>query len=322
MLEKAPSWVLFSHLNMDGDAIGSATALFEAGLARGKHVRWVGADPVPSNYFFLPHTKECVIQKKYIFDSEDDLYIYLDSANEDRGIDGFKERSPKSVVLNIDHHEDNTGFGTLNCVDKAAASTCELIWRIMTAANWPITPAIAECLYTGVVADTGWFAFSNTTPATHLVAADLLSRGVKPAKIDSCVRNSHSVGGIHLWGRAFSRAIRWGDSERFAMTWLTREDFADTNAAPTDTEMLVNQLFMIQGVRFAVLLTEDESTGQVRGSFRSRDGSVAAAVARTLGGGGHPKAAGAQIALPLTDAIRVVRETVEKLYAEWVTADR
>ena len=322
-LEAASSWVIFSHNKLDGDATGSVTALFDMGLTLGKRVRWLGVDPVPPNYFFLPHVSEYFIQKKYKFDSEDDLYIFLDSANEERGIEGLKERSPKTVVLNIDHHKDNTKFGTLNCVDIEASSTSEILWRIMTAANWRITRTIAECLYTGVTADTGWFAFGNTTSVTHLMAADLLDKGVDPSIIDSYTRHNRSIESMRLWGLAFMRIFRWGESSQFAMTWLTRGDFAAVNALSHDTSALVNQLLMIRGVRFAVLLTEDDSSGLVKGSFRSKDGVVtAASVARTLGGGGHHKAAGANIALPTADAIRFVQETVDKAYAEWALADR
>ena len=322
-LEAASSWIIFSHNKPDGDAIGSATALFETGLTRGKRVRWLGADPVPSNYSFLPHVREYVIQKKYRFDSEDDLYIFLDSANEERGIEGLKEKSPKAVVLNIDHHKDNTKFGTHNCVDSEASSTSEILWRIMTAANWPITQTTAECLYTGVAADTGWFAFGNTTSSTHLMAADLVGRGVDPSKMDSYARHNRSIESMRLWGLAFMRIFRWGESSQFAMTWLARRDFTVTNALPYDTATLVNQMLMIQDVRFAVLLAEDDDSGLVKGNFRSKDGVVtAAAVARTLGGGGHLKAAGAHLALPLPNAIQLVQEIVDEVHAEWALADR
>ena len=321
MLENASSWVIFSHTKMDGDAVGSAGALFEAGLIMGKRVRWLGTDPAPANYLFIPHVNEYVIQKKYRFDSEDDLYIFLDSSNEDRGIEGLRERSPGAVVLNIDHHEDNTRFGTLNCVDREASSTAEILWRIMTTADRPITQTIAECLYTGLTADTGWFAFGNTTSFTHLMAADLLDRGVDPYKIYSCVRHNRSMEGARLWGLALLRIFRWGDSSQFAMTWLTHRDFAATSAISSDTETLVSQLLMIRGVRFAVLLTEDDDSGKVRGSLRSKDG-IAAAAARALGGGGHPNAAGVLLAHPMRDAIPIVQGAVDKAHAEWVLADR
>ncbi|MDR2180136.1 MAG: bifunctional oligoribonuclease/PAP phosphatase NrnA [Synergistaceae bacterium] len=322
-LESAPSWVIFSHLKLDGDALGTATALFEAGtVLLNKRVRWVGPDPVPPSYFFLPHTDKYVAQKEYSFDSEDDLYIFLDSANEDRGVKGLQKRSPSTVVLNIDHHGDNSRFGTLNCVDSGVSSTSELLWHIMTAAGWTVTSPIAECLYTGIVADTGGFTFSNTTRTTHHVAADLLGRGADPTKISSSMHQNRSLEGMHLWGVALGRVCCWGDHSQFSMSWLAREDFKLTRALPSDTEMLVNQMLLIRGVRFAVLLTEDDEE-KVKVSFRSKEGIVtAASVAHMLGGGGHPRAAGAHLSMPLDKAILAVREILEKAYAEWVAADR
>lgn len=323
VLEGAFSWVIFSHSKPDGDSIGSSSALFEAGLAQGKQVRWVGTDPVPLNFLFLPHVREYEIQKKFEFDSKNDLYVFLDAANEERGVEGLKDRSREAVVLNIDHHEDNTGFGAINCVDAKASSTSELLWNIMTSANWPITPSIAECLYTGIVTDSGWFSFDKTTPGTHLIAADLLAKGADPSKIDSCLRHNRSLEGMRLWGLALLRIFRWGDSSQFAMTWLSRRDFDVADATPHDTEALVNHMLTIQGVRFAVLLTENDDAGQVKASFRSKSGTVPAAlVARALGGGGHSKAAGTNLDHPISDAIRIVQETVDKIYAKWALADR
>jgi len=323
MLDSAPSWVIFSHSKPDGDSIGSGAALFEAGLAKGKRVRWFGTDPAPPNLFFLPHVGEYAIQKKYKFDSGDDLYVFLDSANEDRGVEGLRERTPDAVVLNIDHHEDNTEYGTLNYVDRRASSTSEILWRVFTAANWPITQTIAESLYTGVVSDTGWFAFNNTSSSTHLMAADLLSKGINPPRIDANVRHNRSLEGMRLWGVALTRVTCWGERLQFAMTWLERRDFAVTNAIDSDTAMLVNQMMMVRGIRFAVLLTEEAESGQIKVNFRSKEGIVPAAfVARTLGGGGHPRAAGTHLALSLNEAIRVVQETVDKVYAEWILTDR
>jgi len=329
LLDSAALWVIFSHAKPDGDSIGSGGALFEAGLARGKRVRWFGTDPVPPNFYFLPHVSEYTVQKEYKFDGEDGLYVFLDSANEDRGVEGLRERSPNAVVLNIDHHEDNSRYGTLNCVDSKASSTSEILWRILTVADWPITAKIAECLYTGAVSDTGWFAFNNTSPSTHLMAAELLSKGVNPPRIDSSLRHSRSLEGLRLWGVALTRVTCWGEGSQFVMTWLTRRDFADTNAIDSDTAMLVNQLLTIRGARFAVLLTEESAeydqfkVRQIKVNFRSKEGIVSAAlVARALDGGGHPRAAGTHLDLPLGEAIQVVQETVDKAYAEWILADR
>jgi phosphoesterase RecJ-like protein len=323
LLEAASLWRVFSHRKPDGDAVGSAAALCEAGALLGKRVIWMGPDPVPPSYFFLPHVKEYVAQKEHRFDSADDLYVFLDSANEDRSVKGLRDKAPGTSVLNIDHHEDNTRYGTLNCVDPLSSSTSELVWRIMTEAGWTITAGIAECLYTGISADTGGFVFNNTTEATHRAAADLLARGASPVKIDAAMRQTRSLAGMHLWGTALSRMICWGHNLQFAMTWLAREDFERTGAIPPDTEMLVNHLLLVRGVRFAVLLVEEEGGSEVKTSFRSKEGTVAAStVARSLGGGGHPRASAAFLTMPLDRAIETVRGAVESAYAEWASAAR
>jgi phosphoesterase RecJ-like protein len=327
-LEAASLWRIFTHRKLDGDAIGSATALFEAGVLRGKRVVWMGPDSVPPSYLFLAHAGEYTVQDEYPFDSEDDLHVFLDSANEDRGIRGLHGKTPGAFILNIDHHEDNTHYGTLNCVDSSASSTSELMWRIMTEAGWAITAGIAECLYTGISADTGGFVFSNTTDLTHRAAADLVARGAVPVKIDAALRQSRSLAGMHLWGVALSRIARWGEGLQFAMTWLAQEDFDRTGAIASDTEMLVGQALLIRGVRFAVLLIEErkgakEEKNEVKVSFRSKEGTVAASVvARSLGGGGHPRASAAVLAQPLDQAIETIRRSVENAYAEWASADR
>ncbi|MDR1875340.1 MAG: bifunctional oligoribonuclease/PAP phosphatase NrnA [Synergistaceae bacterium] len=320
VLSAAPSWVIFSHKKPDGDAVGSATALFEAGVTQNRRVRWMGPDPIPHFLEFLPHVEEYVVQDSCVFEGRDDLHVFLDSANEDRGVRGLKERAPDAVILNIDHHEDNSRFGTINCVEPGASSVAELLWHIMTAGGWSIAARVAECLYTGIVADTGGFMFSNTTPETHRVAADLLNRGANPSRVDTCLRQTRSLEGMHLWGAGLSRICRFGPEDQVAMSWLTRGDFEATNAVASDTDSLVGQLLLIRGVRFAVLITEGEH--EARASFRSKEGALPAAlVARAFGGGGHPRAAGATLPLPLEAVLRNVRAALEDACAGWTVAD-
>jgi phosphoesterase RecJ-like protein len=143
---------------------------------------------------------------------------------------------------------------------------------------------------------------------------------VDPAKIDTRIRQTRSLEGMHLWGTALSRIFRCGVNAQIAMSWLTRADFEETNATGPDTESLIGQLLLIRGVRFAVLLTEGED--RVRASFRSKEGAVPAAfVARSFGGGGHPRAAGATLPLPFEHALQAVRAAVENAYAGWPASD-
>lgn len=322
LLRAFPRWTLFIHQKADGDAVGSAAALFEAGVLLGHRVRWMGPDPfLPAPYLFLPHADEYIACEELPFDDPEELYVFLDSSNEDRGVRGLESRKPDTVVLNLDHHEDNSRYGTLNCVDPTCPSTTELLYRIFKAGGWTLTTAVAESLYTGLVADTGGFMFSNTTPRAHRLAAELLELGVEPSRIANRIYKSRSPASMALWARALSRIEVWGGGE-FSLTWLELGDFSDTGALSADTEGLVNHLMTIRGVRFAMLLSE-VAPGRFKASFRSEEGTVsAAAVARTLGGGGHPRAAGATLETSLSEALETVRSALEERHAEWALAPR
>ena len=322
LLRAFSRWTLFIHQKADGDAVGSASALFEAGALLGRRVRWMGPDAsLPMPYRFLPHTDEYLSCEELAFDDTRELYVFLDSSNEDRGVRGVKGRAPGTTVLNLDHHEDNSRYGTLNCVDPSCSSTTELLYRLFRSEGWTVTTAIAESLYTGLVTDTGAFMFSNTTPRAHRLAADLLELGVDPSRIEARVYHNRSLNAMALWARALSRIEVWGRDGEFSLSWLSHGDFSETGSQATDTEGLVNQLLTIRGVRFAMILSELEP-GRVKISFRSEEGTVpAAAVARSLGGGGHPRAAGATLEGPVKDVVRKVRSALEERHAEWA-ADR
>ncbi|GHT00360.1 phosphoesterase [Synergistales bacterium] len=327
ILADARTWRIFCHAKIDGDAIGSCLALLCAGLRFGKRVFWVVSDPAPPSYMFLAHSSDYIVMDEFKFDNPDELYVFLDSANENRGVRGLPSRLDRkgdgTLVINIDHHGDNSMFGDVNCVDPSSSSTSELMWRLLTNAGWTIDSDMAESLYTGIFADTGGFVFSNTTSMTHVALADLLSRGVKPAKIEAALRKNRSLGCTRLWGIACSRIVSWGPDEQFSMTWLFDDDFKNAAALRSDTEGLVGQLMMIQNIRFAVLLTEYKDKGEVKVSLRSRDGTVSAVtVAHSFGGGGHERASGGTLKMPIEKAISEIRERLDKAYDEWNSADR
>ncbi|MBR1672324.1 MAG: bifunctional oligoribonuclease/PAP phosphatase NrnA [Fretibacterium sp.] len=326
LLKDSPEWVLFTHQKADGDTMGSASALFEAGMLAGRRISWFTPTPLPSGYRFLAHVEECQICEGAFPFKEGPLYVFLDCANETRSVKGFETREPGARFLNIDHHEDNTCFATLNCVDPSSSSTSELMFRILQAGGWELSKAAAESLYTGIWTDSGGFSFSNTSARTHRLAADLMELGAEPAWLDDLINQNRTPEGMALWGRAMSRIRLFGPrdcgSERgiFALAWLSQEDFAATGAEAGDTEGLPSSLMRLKGVRLAAFLTEQES-GEVRISFRSRERIFGAAdVARELGGGGHPRAAGATHPGPLDASLMDIPRLLEKRYAEWSAA--
>ena len=308
-------WHIFTHKKADGDALGSANALFEAGINSGHVVKWYSPDEkLPAGYSYLPHFSEHIAAESYSFSDDNVLYVFLDCANETRSVSGFHSDTNS---LNIDHHEDNSLFARVNFVDGHASSTCEVLYRLFTAGNWPITKTIAECLYTGLFTDSGSFSFSNTSPLTHHAAAELISLGAEPGHMTDLITQNKTVNGLHLWARAMYRVSTFGDDGMFALTYLTLNDFADTGADNTETEGLPAALMSLMGVKFAVTLTENQG-GIVRASFRSREGSPfgAGEIARIAGGGGHERAAGANLCGTLDDCINDMKNLLLTKYHE------
>ena len=323
LLAEAPSWTLFTHQKADGDALGSLTALFGAGRLQGKHVRWMGLDKaVTPAYRFLDHTEHYALcPVPFSFSDPKELYVFLDCANVERSVKDFTAPAPGVRVLNIDHHEDNTLFGTTNCVDPGSSSTSELVFRILRMGGWPLSRGIAQSLYVGIWTDSGGFTFSNTSPETHRLVAELIELGVEPDVVDDEINQTRTPAGVALWGRAFSHVRVFGPGNVFALGWLGPEDFKAVGAEASDTEGLPGSLMKIHGVRLAVFLTE-LSPAKIKASFRSRGGIFPAAeVARSFGGGGHPRAAGATLTGDLAGYLETIPKLLEDHYAEWDSAD-
>lgn len=297
-LKKFNKWVLFTHKNADGDTLGSASALFEIGIAAGKNILWFGPDAeFPHAYKFLHNSEKYNAHiDKFYFDDKSALYIFLDCANETRSVNLGEDLILKDFnILNIDHHEDNTCFGSVNCVAPGASSTAELLLLILRIGGWDISLKAAESLYTGMWTDTGGFAFSSTLPRTHRVIADLMELGVDAGEMFDAVNQTKRVSGMALWGRALSRIKIFGDNKNFALSWVDLKDFKETGAVQANTEGLPSCLMALEGVRLAAFISE-QVDGAVKISVRSRPGNFGAAdIARELGGGGHTRAAGAII---------------------------
>ena len=314
-LKENHEWHIFTHKKADGDALGSANALFEAGINSGHAVKWFSPDKtLPTGYSYLPHFAEHITAESCSFSDENVLYVFLDCANETRSVGGF---DPQANSLNIDHHEDNSLYARVNCVDGFASSTCEVLFRLFKAGSWKINQAVAESLYTGLFTDSGSFSYSNTSPLTHNVAAELLSLGLDVGHMTTLITQNKTPAGFKLWGCAMSRVRTFGEGNIFAMSYLRSEDFSKTGAAITETEGLPASLMTLIGVKFAVMLTEYPD-GSIRASFRSREGSPfnAGETARLLGGGGHERASGATLTGSLDDCIRNVEELLTTKYYE------
>lgn len=310
-------WVIFTHSKSDGDALGSASSLFEAGVNAGKIVSWFSPDKkFPETYKYLAHFDDFRTCEKFSFVDDGTLYVFLDCATEIRSVAGF-DITKNINSLNIDHHEDNTNYARVNCVDGLASSTCEMLYRVFTAGNWDITLDMAESLYTGIYTDTGSFSFSNTSQRTHDIAGELIALGVSPAKMTDRISQNKSPGDLQVWARALSRVKVFGEGNIFAVTMVYADDFREAGVDMTGTEGLSQMFMTIRGVKFAAVATEYPD-GTVRLSIRSRDGSPfgAGEFARMYAGGGHEKAAGGTFPYPAEKVLTELEAAILRKYHE------
>ena len=303
-IKEASHILLASHSGPDGDAVSSLLAL---GLAIGKLGRKTtiyNASPIPAVYRFLPSVERIVrhIKKANTYD----LALVLDCGDLPRVGDASSTVSQIPVVINIDHHISNTGFGDIQLVDPLACSTAEIVYRLIKAMDVPIDNAMATSLYTGILTDTGSFRFSSTNQAAFAISQEMAELGVEPHDVAQHVYGTYSLGRIKLLNLALD-SIEISDNGKLSIMTVTGAMFADTRTQPEDADGMINYARRIEDVKVAALIHEQKngttnSNGRCRYhvSLRS-DGSVdVAAIAGSFGGGGHASAAGFQVETTLT----------------------
>lgn len=288
-LRNAESVAIACHVNPDGDALGSlfAASIGLRRLGKTTYPTW-GTSPaaIPFSYDFLPDV-ESLVQPADV--PEVDTFLAVDCGAGNR-LGALEERARAAkTVINVDHHPGNDDFGTHNLVVTHVSSTAELITRLLQDLNVEIDKEIATCLYTGLVTDTGRFQYSNSSPDTLRLAADLLALGVPATDIATEVFESSPFGYLKLVGRVLDRAVLFEDV-RFVYSWLTLSDLAETGVAPDETDKLIDSVRSTRAADVAALFKE-QADGKYRVSMRSKGPSVGA-LARKRGGGGHELAAG------------------------------
>jgi len=279
------------HVRPDGDCIGSQLGLALALQNEGKQVACWNEDRVPHKLAFLDPNR--VIQPPEA-GRQFDCVIATDCGSFERlGTIGpcIQERR---LFINIDHHASNTRYADLNWISGKAPSTGELIFHLLKAAAWPITPPIADCLFTAVSTDTGSFQYPSTRPSTLSVAGDLIKRGANLAKICDEVYQSYSLSRIRLLKHVYNH-FHLTHQNQIAYFWLRKSDFARAGASSDESEGLIDHIRAIEPVVVACVFEEIEP-GLIRVSFRSKSDRVNVGdVAERFSGGGHPAAAGARV---------------------------
>lgn len=312
-LRSGERFLLTTHEGPDGDALGSLLAMHEILTQTGKDsVMFLAAKefPLPVEYRFLPLTD---VFHEPPADVTDRTLVFLDCGNIDRMPVDFLQREG-AHILNIDHHHDNTNFGTVNVVDTQASCTAEIVWRLAKLLGAEITPAIASALYVGLVTDTGKFMYENTDPESHRMAAELIEAGVN---VDETYRRLYErvpLEKARLVARAIER-IEQFDGGRVALTYVSREDYEATGSSELLTEGIIDHVRALEGTIVAGVVRDKTDGGRSarKVSLRSSDGAVdVSAIAREQGGGGHKRAAGFGTDLPYEQVVEFVRSEVAK----------
>lgn len=288
------SFVILEHEKPDGDCVGSGLALVQALQSLGKQAILVSQDPHPAMYDFLPgrpfYTRAAYLEP---VDFSPEVVVFLDCTDPERAGAALKLAEGK-VWVNVDHHISNSRFGAVSLVDPGAAATGELVYKIMESLGVEITGGIATCIYVAIVTDTGGFRYQNTSPASLRLAATLLEKGVKAWEVAEQVFETRSVSSVLLLGHALWSLKLYRGGKVAAIT-VTRDMMKAAGAAPEETEEIISYPRSIAGVEVSLFFREAEDGKGFHVSFRSRTRVDVSEVAVSLGGGGHPRAAGALV---------------------------
>jgi phosphoesterase RecJ-like protein len=315
-IRTAERFLVTTHQNPDGDALGSLLGMHELLRAMGKDsVMFMAADqfPLPAEYRHMPI--DCVVSEPPA-DAAERVAVFLDCGNIERMPVDFLLREGVHI-LNIDHHHDNTRFGTVNLVMPAVSCAAEIVFRLAKALGVEPTQVMADALYVGLITDTGRFMYENTTPDAHRMAAELLEHGVMAHQVYRKVFEGLPARRLLLLGRALSRLERY-EGGALTLTHLTREDFAETGSDESDSEGVVDYFRAVEGTAVGALLrarlqngAEDSRKVSLRATDERVDVSV---IARGFGGGGHRQAAGFFTELAFDELVgRLRREIAAQL---------
>ncbi|MES2599158.1 MAG: bifunctional oligoribonuclease/PAP phosphatase NrnA [Verrucomicrobiota bacterium] len=299
-LRSAQRIAIAAHVRPDGDAVGSVLGLALSLRAMGKTVYALLEDGVPSNLTFLPETGT-VLQPPY--DTLDiDCAIAVDTATHERvGAATKAALGVAPLLVNIDHHPTNPGYGHLNHVDGAQPAVGQIIYELIKEGGFPVTDSVLQHLFTAISTDTGSFQFSSTTARTHEIAAEMMREGLDTAYLAQMLYQTYPARRLALM-RSMLNEMQFRAEGRIVSWNLTQKLMDEVKIESGDTEGIIDTLRMIDSVVSAVIF-EELPDGKIRVSSRSKDSRLdVSAVCAQFGGGGHRMAAGARMKGPIEAA--------------------
>lgn len=307
-LRSADSILIFPHVNPDGDAIGSCVALCRAMRREGRQA-WVLLDDDVPAYLSFMDTEYCTVDKDCI--TEPDVCICVDCSEKKR----FPERAQRfdsgRIKLCIDHHITAGSFGDYYYIDGDEAATAQIIYKLFTAMGIDVDKTLAESLYVGICTDTGSFQHSNTTAETHAIVSKLFEAGIDHTGITVNLYHNVSYKRLKLEMDVLDRMELVADGKA-AVSYVTEEMLKARDASLDDSEGVVDLLRNIEGVELAAFIKEKGE--DVKVSMRAKSYGNVDDIAVKFGGGGHAKAAGCTLHMPVEEAVAVMKAELSRYW--------
>ena len=300
--------MIFGHKDADGDTLGCSLAFQEALRTEGKDVWVIVPPPLPPMYAFLPGFEDIQVEPPHGVDPQ--LVIFFDSGNLERSGSTVKHIASKATIVNIDHHPSNSRFGDINVIDPNASAVGQMVMDMLDHFGYRITPTIATNLYVALLTDTGGFRHENTTVRALEDAARLASLGAEPGLIATMVYKMRPETTLKLSGLALA-TMRVEMQGRLAWAKVTKRMLREANAVMAESEGIIDTLNSIAGLELAILFKEVQGD-LTKISVRSRGGVDAAAMCALFGGGGHIRAAGAEIDKSMDESVKMVLATAKE----------
>lgn len=305
IVDKGTSFLITTHIDPDGDAIGSTFSLAWILQAMEKDPIVYLRDPIPYMYQFLPKPRKVV--HSMMPDGAFDAVFALDCGNLFRVGTGYERLKNMGPIVNIDHHTTNETFGVINLINEGASSVGEILYNLFGRLEAPITFEPAVNLYTAILTDTGSFRYPNTNPEAFLICEEMIRVGVSPSYVAQMVYENHPKERFQLLGSVLA-TLETYNKDSVAIARVTQDMFRTTGTTREYTEGFVEFIKEIRGIDVAILVREINAQ-QCKISMRSKGNTDVAKICSLFGGGGHKKAAGCTI----DGTIREVQERLKEV---------
>ena len=292
VLQKNNNFLITSHINLDGDGIGSELALYSILKKLNKKPIILNQGKLPKIYDFLPGVNKVkYLKDDYIDTKSIDVGIALDCSNVKRMGKTYEILKNIKTIINIDHHTSNENFGDLNYVDNTVSSVGEIIYELIKSIDIDLLDKdISTCLFAAIMTDTGSFRYSNVSSKTFKIASDLTSFGIKPHLIAANIYNRNTYPGLKLLGEALS-TLEVDSSNYFSWLTISRKMLNNTKANDEEIEGIIDVATTLDNTEVSILFRETKDN-KIKISFRSKGNFDVNKFAGKFNGGGHPNAAG------------------------------